>query len=228
MPVKIKGKADKTPDLAHIVESLRPLAVKLSTIKPNPNNAREHSVENVREIAGSMKEFGWDVPLVVNEKSRVLVKGHGRYLAAVKVNHWSYGPVVWVQDEDPESIARAIADNAVGDTSRWNRELLAVQLPSQQVGDAALAALFSRLQSEATQAVAKAAETVTEEVNYLEDMELKPTEHYDFIVVLATNVKDWNVLCDKLGLEDVYSKVTKKRIGLGRAISAEKLLGLLK
>lgn len=60
----------------------------------------------------------------------------------------------------------------------------------------------------------------------IEEMELKPLEHYDYIVVLARTRNDWNVLCGALGIHRVR-KARSKRIGLGRAIEASKLLSII-
>lgn len=60
-----------------------------------------------------------------------------------------------------------------------------------------------------------------------EQMELKPEEHYDYIVVLATNVNVWNRIVRLLDLPIVKSQRTHRRIGLGRAVNAEKLLQLI-
>lgn len=54
---------------------------------------------------------------------------------------------------------------------------------------------------------------------------LLPHEHYDYVVVLARTTRQWGNLCDALGLEPVQYRRTK--IGVGRAIDAEKLLTLL-
>jgi hypothetical protein len=61
------------------------------------------------------------------------------------------------------------------------------------------------------------------------DIELQPFEHYDFVLVLATNVKDWDALCERLSIKKVNgSAVGKKRIGLGRCVNASRVLALLK
>lgn len=60
-----------------------------------------------------------------------------------------------------------------------------------------------------------------------EDMELKPEEHYDFIVVMASNVNDWNRLVSLFGLKAVVSSRRHQRIGLARAVGAAKVLELI-
>ena len=36
----------------------------------------------------------------------------------------------------------------------------------------------------------------------VEGMELRPHEHYDYIVILASDVGTWNVLCERLGIKE--------------------------
>jgi hypothetical protein len=56
----------------------------------------------------------------------------------------------------------------------------------------------------------------------VEGMALTPHEHYDYLVVLATTTQEWNVLCERLGLEPVARR--HGRMGTCRAIRASKLL----
>jgi ParB-like chromosome segregation protein Spo0J len=44
-------------------------------------DARKHSPEQVAQIAGSMREWGWTNPVLVDEGNRIIA-GHGRVLAA--------------------------------------------------------------------------------------------------------------------------------------------------
>ena len=61
------------------------------------------------------------------------------------------------------------------------------------------------------------------------EMELQPYEHYDYVLVLARNTREWNELYDYLGLkrEEGSPDPRYSKVGLGRAIPASKLLKLL-
>jgi ParB-like chromosome segregation protein Spo0J len=50
-------------------------------LKPSKYNVRTHSKKQIRQIADSVLQFGWTVPLVVDE-SQTVIAGHGRLLAA--------------------------------------------------------------------------------------------------------------------------------------------------
>ena len=52
---------------------------------PYINNARTHSQEQVAQIAASIKEFGFNNPILLDGENGVIA-GHGRLLAAQKLN----------------------------------------------------------------------------------------------------------------------------------------------
>ena len=56
----------------------------LDRLLPYAANARTHPDEQVAQIAGSIAEFGFNVPCLVDERG-VLVAGHGRLLAAQRL-----------------------------------------------------------------------------------------------------------------------------------------------
>jgi len=52
----------------------------IDRLKPDPANARRHSRKQVRQIAGSIAAFGFNVPVLVDAELKVIA-GHGRLLA---------------------------------------------------------------------------------------------------------------------------------------------------
>lgn len=87
---------------------------------PYKSNARDHSPEQVRRIAASIAEFGFLQPVLVDSKSREIIAGHGRVLAARQIGS-EFVPVVPL-DHLTEAQARAfrIADNRLAELSTWN------------------------------------------------------------------------------------------------------------
>jgi hypothetical protein len=53
----------------------------IEQLKPDPDNARRHSKKQVRQIAESIKVFGFNVPILIDRDGDVIA-GHGRLLAA--------------------------------------------------------------------------------------------------------------------------------------------------
>lgn len=62
------------------------------------------------------------------------------------------------------------------------------------------------------------------------EIELQPYEHYDYLLVVARTVHDWEFICEALKVAKVNASAVagKKKIGLGRVVSAERLIEALK
>ena len=54
----------------------------IASLVPYARNARMHSAEQIDQIAASIREWGWTVPVLVDEADG---SGHGRVLAAHKL-----------------------------------------------------------------------------------------------------------------------------------------------
>ena len=97
--------------------------VPLASIIPYPNNARTHGTAQIELLAGSIQEFGFDQPIVL-DSNNVIVKGHGRYQAAKRLGLETV-PAIVVEDLSPAQVrASRIADNRIAELSNWDRELL--------------------------------------------------------------------------------------------------------
>jgi DNA modification methylase len=99
----------------------------ISALKPDPKNTRVHSKAQLKQIAESIRIFGFIVPVLVDPNDQ-LFAGHGRVLAAQSLGVKKV-PVICVDHLTPEQIrAFAIADNRLTENARWDEKLLAVQL----------------------------------------------------------------------------------------------------
>jgi len=93
---------------------------------PYTNNAKEHPDEQVKKIASSIKNYGWDQPIVVDADNEI-IKGHGR-LKAAELLGLSEVPVIRREDlSNAEAKAARIADNRVAE-SAWSDDLLGAEL----------------------------------------------------------------------------------------------------
>jgi len=96
--------------------------VKLKDLTPYKKNQKKHPKSQVDKIAMSIKNYGFRVPILVNENNEI-VAGHGRYLAAKKLKLETV-PVHHIIDLTEEQIkAYRIADNKVAE-SDWDYEFL--------------------------------------------------------------------------------------------------------
>jgi ParB-like chromosome segregation protein Spo0J len=58
--------------------------LRTTSLKPDPRNPRVHIDKQVRQIAQSIESFGFNVPLLIDDKQQVIA-GHGRLMAARKM-----------------------------------------------------------------------------------------------------------------------------------------------
>lgn len=97
----------------------------LSDVKPYFKNAKEHKEKQIKQVAASIKEFGFNQPLVV-DKDGVLIVGHGRYLAAQALGLQTV-PVLEVDLDHERASAYRLADNKLNE-SPWDMEIVIGEL----------------------------------------------------------------------------------------------------
>ena len=99
---------------------------KLNEIQPYDNNPRRND-EAAKAVAASIKEFGFQSPIIV-DKDMVIIAGHTRYKAAKRLKLDTV-PVVVASELTPEQVkAYRIADNSTGEVAEWEINLLMGEL----------------------------------------------------------------------------------------------------
>ena len=105
--------------------------VKVANLVPYARNSRTHSVEQVAQIAASMREFGFTNPLLIDEQGGIIA-GHGRLLAAQKLG-FDEVPAITLQGlSDAQKKAYVIADNKLALNAGWDDEMLRVEFQELQ------------------------------------------------------------------------------------------------
>lgn len=95
----------------------------IGRVRPYPGNPRQIPESAVAKVAASLKAFGWRQPIVVDREEFTVV-GHTRHLAAQRLGH-DRVPVHVAADLTPEQAkAYRLADNRVGEESRWDQDKL--------------------------------------------------------------------------------------------------------
>jgi DNA methylase/ParB/Sulfiredoxin domain len=95
----------------------------LSGIRLDPKNPRAHSPHQVRQIAKSIRTFGFTVPVLLDRDNNV-VAGHGRILACQQLG-WATVPTISLAHLTPaQAKAYLIADNRLTENSEWDDRLL--------------------------------------------------------------------------------------------------------
>lgn len=97
----------------------------ISRVKPYKNNPRVHN-DAIDAIAKSIEEFGFQQPIVVDTKG-VILAGHGRYYAILKLGRKSIHVRI-ANLSGAKARAYRIADNKTNELSQWDGELLAKEL----------------------------------------------------------------------------------------------------
>jgi len=102
--------------------------VKISELKPDPNNARTHDNKNLEAIAGSLTQFGQRKPIVIDQKN-IIVAGNGTFMAAKSLGWEEMQAVRVPSDWDKDKIkAFALADNRTAELADWNHDVLATTI----------------------------------------------------------------------------------------------------
>jgi DNA modification methylase len=101
--------------------------IQLATLIPYINNSRTHSDEQVAQIAASIKEFGFNNPILV-DKGNSIIAGHGRLQAARKLGLTEVPCVRLEHLTETQRKAYIIADNRLALNAGWDNELLTIEL----------------------------------------------------------------------------------------------------
>ncbi|HEY1649013.1 MAG TPA: DNA methyltransferase [Terracidiphilus sp.] len=98
----------------------------IAQLKPNPHNARTHDKRQIRQIAESIRGFGFTNPVLVDTDNQI-VAGHGRVEAA-KLLGLTVVPTIRLDRLTKQQIrAYIIADNKLAERAGWDNEILAIE-----------------------------------------------------------------------------------------------------
>jgi ParB-like chromosome segregation protein Spo0J len=94
---------------------------------PYARNARLHSPAQIAQLAASIREWGWTMPVLIDPKGN-LIAGHGRVLAAHQLGLTEAPAMVARGWSSAKIRAYRIADNKLALNSAWDEELLGLEL----------------------------------------------------------------------------------------------------
>ena len=99
----------------------------LSALVPYARNARTHSEAQIDQLAASIREWGWTMPVLIDEGGSVIA-GHGRIMAAARMG-LGEAPVVIARGwSEAQKRAYLIADNKLTDNGGWDEALLRLEV----------------------------------------------------------------------------------------------------
>lgn len=105
----------------------------ISSLRPDPANARRHTQRNLDAIMSSLARFGQQKPVVI-DANNVIRAGNGT-LAAAKALGWTELRVVRTELLGVEATAFAIVDNRTAELAEWDPDILAAALADPAIGD---------------------------------------------------------------------------------------------
>lgn len=201
-------------------DELMPLAV-LET-KRHTKNPNTHSAAQVAAIAQVLEGNGIRQAIVVSNRSGLMTRGHGRLEAATLLGYEHYPVDFQDYASEQDEIADMVADNHLHDLSEMdNDKLLEVLQELQSAGhDIGLAGFTEELAKlGAVSASADSLETIPA-------MELQAFEHYDYLIFMFKDIRDWLRVLQLLKVVKVNYSISRKtqKIGIGRVINGKTLL----
>src|SRR6516164_2270955 len=99
----------------------------IGQLRPYGGNARTHTRKQVRQIADSIQQFGFNNPVLTSDDGEIIA-GHGR-VAAAKLLGLAAVPTIKLSHlTEAQRRAYVIADNRLAEKAGWDREILAVEL----------------------------------------------------------------------------------------------------
>ena len=125
-----KSKDGQTNEPQPKLEQIHP-----ADLIPYARNAKKHDPEQVAKIAGSIREFGFNNPVLIDQ-SNGIIAGHGRVMAAIKLGLESVPVIRLSHLTETQRRAYILADNKLAELGGgWDEEMLKVELEAIKESD---------------------------------------------------------------------------------------------
>jgi ParB-like chromosome segregation protein Spo0J len=99
----------------------------IDSLIPYAKNARVHDEAQIAQIAGSIKEFGFNNPVLI-DKDNGIIAGHGRVMAARKLGLTEVPTILLDHLNETQRKAYILADNRIAINSTWDNEMLSLEI----------------------------------------------------------------------------------------------------
>lgn len=101
----------------------------LSALKPYDRNARTHSKKQIKQLAASIREFGFRAPILIDDNNRIMA-GHARVEAAKLLGMVSVPAIRCSGMSDAQIRGYILADNKLAENAGWDFEILTDEMQS--------------------------------------------------------------------------------------------------
>ena len=102
---------------------------KVSELIPYDRNPNTHPEAQIEQLANSIRQWGWTMPILIDENGMVIA-GHGRLYAAQKLEMEEVPCISVLGWTDEQKKAYVIADNKLAEGSQWDDSLYFSELES--------------------------------------------------------------------------------------------------
>ena len=102
-------------------------SVPISELIPYVNNARKHSEKQIQQIASSIKEFGFNNPILIDSENGIIA-GHGRMEGARLLGLESVPCIEVKHLTEAQKKAFIIADNQIATNASWDYDFLNIEM----------------------------------------------------------------------------------------------------
>lgn len=97
--------------------------IPLGKVKKSQKNARVHSDQQIEALRKSIEKFGFNVPIIIDQKSKILA-GHARYTVAKALGMETIPAVRISHLTNSQKRAYMLADNRIPLDAEWDMEIL--------------------------------------------------------------------------------------------------------
>ena len=104
-----------------------------ASLIPYAKNSRTHSDAQIAQIAGSIREFGFTNPVLLDNDNGIIA-GHGRVLAALKLGMDKVPCIELSHMTEMQKRAYIIADNRLAELAAWDTSMLEVEIADLKLG----------------------------------------------------------------------------------------------
>lgn len=171
--------------------------VKTDKLIPYAKNSRTHDDAQVAQIAGSIREFGFNNPILIGDNDDIIA-GHGRLEAARKLGLKEVPCIRLGHMTETQKRAFVIADNRIALNAGWDEEMLKIELADLKETEIDLEMLgFSMEDLENVGMQESISESEPEDLNGMKQLVLV----YE-MEVYKNLIKDLNKYCEKYDLPD--------------------------
>src|ERR1043166_6707408 len=105
----------------------------ITALASNGRNARTHDPRQIAQIAASMRQFGFTIPILIDDTGTVLA-GHARLAAAKELGLQTVPTITLAGLSDAEKRAYGLADNRLAEKAGWNDQILGERSEERRVG----------------------------------------------------------------------------------------------